>query len=131
MKLAGAGVEVQMESLRRCCLAALRSRRLSAARPGAASAENHVFPLFADRDMANAASYSRKIPLVSYFPGSVSGLAPGSEVTMHGIVVGHVTDVRLSMTPPRTPSLHRSGSRSNPNVLSASEGELSPRLPRA
>ena len=36
-----------------------------------------------------------------------------------------------SMTPPRTPSLRRSGSRSSRNVLSASEGELSTRLPRA
>jgi paraquat-inducible protein B len=33
--------------------------------------------------------------MLAYFPGSVSGLAPGSEVTMHGLVVGQVTDVRL------------------------------------
>jgi paraquat-inducible protein B len=32
---------------------------------------------------------------VSYFPGSVRGLAKGSEVTIHGLVVGHVTNVRL------------------------------------
>ena len=95
VKLAGAGVEIQLESLRALLLGGIAFETPSAARPGAASAENHVFPLFASQDMANAASYSLKIPLVSYFPGSVSGLAPGSEVTMHGIVVGHVTDVRL------------------------------------
>ena len=33
--------------------------------------------------------------MISYFPGSVSGLAAGSEVTMHELVVGQVTDVRL------------------------------------
>ena len=33
---------------------------------------------------------------VSYFPGSVSGLGVGSPVTMHGLVVGHVTNVRLA-----------------------------------
>jgi paraquat-inducible protein B len=52
--------------------------------------------LFADRDTANAASYTRKIPAISYFSGSVSGLAPGSEVTVHGLKVGQVTDVRLT-----------------------------------
>ena len=95
VKLAGAGVEIQLELLRALLLGGIAFETPSAARPGAASAENHVFPLFASQDMANAASYSLKIPLVSYFPGSVSELAPGSEVTMHGIVVGHVTDVRL------------------------------------
>ena len=34
--------------------------------------------------------------MISYFSGSVRGLGPGSEVTMHGLVVGHVTDVHLS-----------------------------------
>src|SRR5262249_5864277 len=48
-----------------------------------------------DRDAANNASYTRKIPVISYFPGSVKGLAPGSAVTMHGLQVGYVTDVRL------------------------------------
>src|SRR5262249_48902771 len=43
-----------------------------------------------------SASYTRKIPAVSYFFGSVSGLGPGSPVTMHGLTVGHVLDVRLA-----------------------------------
>jgi len=60
------------------------------------TSENHVFPLFAYRETVNAASYTRKIPGVVYFPGSISGLAPGSEVTMHGLEVGEVTDVRFS-----------------------------------
>jgi paraquat-inducible protein B len=58
-----------------------------------------VFPLFPDQDAANAASYSRKIAVVSYFPGSVRGLGPGSEVTIHGLVVGRVTSVRLRYDP--------------------------------
>ena len=37
--------------------------------------------------------------MISYFPGSVKGLAPGSEVTMHGLKVGEVTDVRLAYDP--------------------------------
>jgi paraquat-inducible protein B len=100
IKLAGTGLEVQLESLKALLLGgiAFESPDLqSGIKP--ASADNHVFPLFADRDTAQAASYTRKIPLVSYFPGSVSGLAPGSAVTMHGLVVGHVTDVRLAYDP--------------------------------
>jgi paraquat-inducible protein B len=52
--------------------------------------------LFSDRETANAASYTRRIPAISHFPGSVSGLAPGAAVTMHGLKVGEVTDVRLT-----------------------------------
>jgi paraquat-inducible protein B len=62
----------------------------------AAASENHVFPLFSDRETANASSYTRRISAISYFPGSVSGLAPGAAVTMHGLKVGEVTDVRLT-----------------------------------
>ena len=40
--------------------------------------------------------YSRKIPLLVYFSSSVRGLGPGSDVVMHGLKVGQVTDVRLA-----------------------------------
>src|SRR6266568_9201583 len=90
IKLGGTGVEVQMESLRALLLGGIAFETPAAEIHAASTAENHVFPLFADRDAANAASYTRKIAVVSYFPGSVSGLAPGSEVTMHGLQVGHV-----------------------------------------
>jgi paraquat-inducible protein B len=97
VKLAGTGVEIQLESLRALILGgvAFDTPEDAESHTQAASLENHVFPLFADRDTAQAASYTRKFQVVSYFPGSVSGLAPGSSVTMHGLVVGHVTNVRL------------------------------------
>src|SRR5499427_8187566 len=95
VKLAGAGVEVQMESLKALILGGIAFETPASEIHAAVSTENHVFPLFADRDAANNASYTRKIPVISYFPGSVKGLAPGSEVTMHGLQVGYVTDVRL------------------------------------
>jgi paraquat-inducible protein B len=95
VKLAGAGVEVQMESLKALLLGGIAFETPKAEIHAAATSENHVFPLFADRDAANNASYTRKIPVISYFPGSVKGLAPGSEVTMHGLQVGQVTDVQL------------------------------------
>jgi paraquat-inducible protein B len=96
IKLAGSGIKVQVESLKALILGGIAFETpQQESSPQSASLDNHVFPLFADHDTAASASYTRKLPLVSYFPGSVSGLAEGSEVTMHGLVVGYVTDVRL------------------------------------
>src|SRR6266436_2002376 len=99
VKLGGTGVEVQMESLKALLLGGIAFETPKAEIQAAAAPENHVFPLFADRDAANNASYTREISVVSYFPGSVRGLAAGSEVTMHGLKVGEVTDVRLAYDP--------------------------------
>jgi paraquat-inducible protein B len=96
VKLAGAGVEVQMESLKALLLGGVAFETPAADVHMAETSENHVFPLFADREAANAAAYTRKIPAISYFSGSISGLAPGSAVTVHGLKVGEVTDARLT-----------------------------------
>jgi paraquat-inducible protein B len=96
IKLGGTGVEVQMESLKALLLGGVAFETPTAEVHAAETSEDHFFPLFADRETANAASYTRKIPAISYFSGSVSGLAPGSEVTVHGLKVGQVTDVRLT-----------------------------------
>jgi paraquat-inducible protein B len=95
VQLAGAGINVQMESLKALLLGGIAFETPTTEKPTQVSLENHVFPLFRNQQRAEAASYTRDIPLVSYFPGSVSGLARGSEVTMHGLVIGRVTDVRL------------------------------------
>jgi paraquat-inducible protein B len=96
VKLSGTGVDVQMESLKALLLGGVGFETPATEAHAAETSENHVFPLFANRDTANAASYTREIPVISYFPGSVSGLAAGSEVTVHGLKVGEVTDVRLT-----------------------------------
>jgi paraquat-inducible protein B len=96
VRLAGSGVEVQMESLKAILLGGIAFETPRHESATQISLENHVFPLFRDRERAEAASYTRKIPVVSYFPGSVSGLTRGSEVTMHGLQVGRVTSVRLA-----------------------------------
>jgi paraquat-inducible protein B len=96
IKLGGTGVEVQMESLKALLLGGVAFETPAAEIHTAQAVADHVFPLFADRDTANAASYTREIPVISYFPGSVSGLAPGAAVTVHGLKVGEVTDVRLT-----------------------------------
>ena len=96
IKLGGTGIDVQMESLKALLLGGIAFETPVADIHTVETAADHVFPLFADHEMANAASYTRKIPAISYFPGSVSGLAPGASVTVHGLKVGEVTEVRLS-----------------------------------
>jgi paraquat-inducible protein B len=114
IKLAGAGVEVELESLKALILGGIAFETPEDQIHTAETSENHVFPLFADRDAAQNASYTRKIQLVSYFPGSVSGLGIGSPVTMHGLVVGHVTNVRLAFD------------RANDKVLAPVQYDLEP-----
>jgi paraquat-inducible protein B len=99
LKIGATGVEVQLESLRALLLGGIAFDTPTADVNSKMSAENHVFPLFVNQDAATAASYTRNIPLVSYFPGSVSGLGPGSEVTIHGLMIGHVISVGLAYDP--------------------------------
>jgi paraquat-inducible protein B len=96
VKLGATGVEVQMESWRAILLGGIAFNTPDDKANAPISAEDHVFPLFADETTADAASYSRKIRVVSYFPGSVRGLAAGSQVVMHGLVIGQVTSVSLT-----------------------------------
>jgi paraquat-inducible protein B len=100
VKLGGTGVEVQLESLKALLLGGIA---FDGADTGdlPASAANHEFPMFPDHDAANSADYSRKISVVAYFPGSVRGLGPGSEVVMRGLKVGQVTGVHLAYDPVR------------------------------
>jgi paraquat-inducible protein B len=100
IKLGSAGIQLQFESLKALLLGGIAFDTAASEKDTPVSVKRHLFPLFPDHDTAIAASYKRKIPLVSYFPGSVGGLAAGSDVTMHGLVVGHVTDVRLTYDPP-------------------------------
>ena len=99
----GAGVQVQLESIKALLLGGIAfdtpTQEAKDAPKVVASAADHVFPLFADRTTADNSSYSRIVPAISYFPGSVSGVAPGSPVLMRGLQIGHVLDVRLHYDP--------------------------------
>jgi paraquat-inducible protein B len=95
LQLGSSGIQLQVASLRALLLGGV-AFATPAGKATPAAAPDTSFPLFSSKEAADAASYSRKIPFISYFPGSVRGLGPGSEVTMHGLVVGHVKTVRLS-----------------------------------
>lgn len=99
IKLGASGIDVQMESLKALLLGGVAFETPLADASAATAVEDHEFPLFADKEDADSASYTRTIAGVSFFNGSVSGLAAGSEVTIHGLKVGQVTDVRLRVDP--------------------------------
>ncbi|MBV9249316.1 MAG: MCE family protein, partial [Acetobacteraceae bacterium] len=61
-----------------------------------AAAENHNFPLYANKEAADAATYTRRVPMVAMFNGSVADLKRGAPVTLHGIKIGEVSSVNLS-----------------------------------
>jgi paraquat-inducible protein B len=96
VKLGGNGVEVQLESLRALLLGGVAFDTMTSTAQAPESTEGHLFPLFANKETAQAASYSRLVQCVGYFPGSVRGLAAGADVTLHGLKVGQVTDVQLA-----------------------------------
>ncbi len=96
--MSGAGLSIEVESLKAILLGGIAFETLDQSAPPAA-ARRTMFPLYADREAADAASFRRSIRCVAYFSGSVRGVAPGSEVTLHGFKVGHVTSVAVTYDP--------------------------------
>jgi paraquat-inducible protein B len=100
VKLGADGIDLQMESFKALLLGGIAFDTPSdnlAKRP--ASASHHVFPLYRNLDEARAAGFGFQLQILSRFPGSVSGLAAGAKVTLHGLKVGEVTDVGLMFDP--------------------------------
>lgn len=95
VKLGARGLQVEMESIRAVLLGGIAFDTPDEEAARAPAQSEHEFPLFADRDAAADASYSRVISAVSYFTGSVRGLSAGSDVSMQGMKIGEVTHVRL------------------------------------
>ncbi len=98
IKLDGGGVKVQLESMKALLLGGI-AFETDPDRKSASSKPDQAFPLHASRDAAHAAGFGRKLKLVSYFQGSVAGLAIGADVTLHGLKIGEVTDLGLRFDP--------------------------------
>lgn len=60
------------------------------------AAEGAGFPLFADAESAQSASFTRRVPFLVEFEGSTRGLRPGAPVEVRGIRIGTVVDVALA-----------------------------------
>jgi len=66
---------------------------------GAPVANGTRFQLYESSAAAEAASDGPQLTYLTYFPGPVHGLMPGTPVQMKGVVVGRVRDVRLRYVP--------------------------------
>ncbi len=89
------------------------------------SPTNATFPLYDSKADADAAGFSKKIPFVTYFSSSVSGLAKGSQVQVFGIQIGTVTDVKLIMLPGHTGARARVAFELQPErVFSGNDREI-------
>ena len=66
---------------------------------GAVVAEGTRFELHDSRAAAIAAADGPHLTYLTYFPGPIGGLTPGTPVRMKGVQVGRVRDVRLRYVP--------------------------------
>lgn len=66
---------------------------------GAPVPEGTRFELFDSRAAAVAAADGPHLTYLTYFPGAIGGLSPGTPVRMKGVEVGRVRDVRLRYVP--------------------------------
>ena len=66
---------------------------------GAPVAEKTRFELYESEAAAIAAADGPHLTYLTYFPGPIGGLTPGTPVKMKGVQVGHVREVRLRYIP--------------------------------
>jgi paraquat-inducible protein B len=99
VKLGAEGVQLQLESLRALLLGGVAFETPVAARRSPDVRADQVFRLYASQEAANGAAFHRRVPVLSYFTDSVSGLAPGAPVTFQGVRIGEVLSFDLEYDP--------------------------------
>ncbi len=99
VQLGAQGLKVQVASMKAVLLGGVAFETSPDAIDSAVSADRHAFTLYDSQDAAGSAAYHWRVPFVSYFDSSVAGLGVGAPVTMRGLRVGRVTDVRLEYDP--------------------------------
>ena len=99
LQLGANGLQLQLESLRALVLGGIAFDTPPDGLRTPPSPPNHEFPLFASKEAADSAMYTRSAPLVTLFTGSVAGLSSGSPVTLRGIKIGEVESVSLEVDP--------------------------------
>ena len=95
IQLGGSGVKLELDSLRALVLGGVAFETPDKAAETPPAPEGTPFPLYADRQAAETAGFDRSLKFVSYFKGSVAGLAAGGAVTLHGLRIGGITEVSL------------------------------------
>lgn len=95
LKLGATGLQFQVESWRALVLGGLAFETPDEGKTSPVAGADHIFPLYPTQDAANAATYTRHIPMLTNFTGSVGSLAAGASVTLRGIKIGEVKSVEL------------------------------------
>lgn len=98
VKLGVDGVKVEMESVKALLLGGIAFDTPDNTGSKVAATDTR-FRLYPSHDAAMGAGFGRHMNLMSYFQGSVSGLDPGADVTLHGLKIGEVTSVELKFDP--------------------------------
>lgn len=97
VELGGQGLHVELESLQALISGGISFGTPPDAQTMAEAPADSVFPLYPDLPAAITAGLQQRIPFVTYFDQSVSGLLRGTAVQIFGIQVGTVTDVHLQL----------------------------------
>ena len=104
VELGAQGVKVRIASLQAVLSGGVAFDIPKDAAEEAASPPGSRFTLYSDQPAADAAGYRERLQFVTYFEGSVRGLAVGAPVELYGIQIGNVTDVKLQFDPSGGPS---------------------------
>ena len=95
--LGAQGVQVRVASLQAVLSGGIAFDTAPAAQNTPLAKPDTTYPLFRSESEAQAAGYSQQLRFVSYFSGSVRGLAVGAPVELYGIQVGTVTGINLEL----------------------------------
>jgi paraquat-inducible protein B len=99
LDLGANGVQMHIESLQALLSGAVAFDTAAEERGSAQSAQGASFHLYTTEAAANAGGYTKRLPFLTRFEGSVRGLTVGAPVEIYGIQVGTVTAVKLVFDP--------------------------------
>lgn len=95
VELGSAGVRLQTELLELIVTGGIAFDVPPGGEMGGVAKGGAEFTLYPNIDKAKDALFTRRIPFLLHFDGSVDGLAVGAPVRLRGIPVGEVTDLHL------------------------------------